>query len=331
MKQFEFFAGIDVSKATLDFSLVEQGSQIFYQRIDNTPKSIRQLLKLLQKEHCMKMDQIIFCMEYTGIYTNHLLQVLQESEAAIWMESAVHIQRSVGMQRGKNDKIDAKKIALYAYKNRDDIKIWQPSRENLQKLKQLLGIRKKLIKAKVNLKKPLEELSFLPVAQQKTLKSSYKATLNALEKDLDKIDKEIDHTIKEDSKLQHLFNLVTSVKGIGRVSAIQVIVATNEFKSIAEAKKFACYAGVAPFEHTSGTSIIGRSHVSNMADKSIKCALHMAALSATRYPGELRDYYLNKVEQGKNKMSVLNAVRNKLVHRIFACVRDNRPYQQVYI
>ena len=88
------------------------------------------------------------------------------------------------------------------------------------------------------------------------MKNSCKATLNALEKDLDKIDKEIDQTIKEDPQLQHLFRLVTSVKGIGRVTAIQAIVATNEFKSITEAKKFACYAGVAPFEHTSGTSIM---------------------------------------------------------------------------
>ena len=63
-----------------------------------------------------------------------------------------------------------------------------------------------------------------------------------------------------------------------------------------------------------------------MADKNLKTTLHMAAMAAVREVGELQEYYLRKVGQGKNKMSVLNAVRNKLIHRVFACVRDNRYY-----
>ncbi len=329
MKQFEFFVGIDVSKATLDFSVVQGGKQIFYQRTENKPKAIRKLLKLLSKEHCPELFQAVFCMEYTGIYNNHLLQVLNDQQFTIRMESAMQIKRSMGVQRGKNDKVDAKRIALYAYKNRDDVKVWQPSREELQKLKQLLSIRKRLIKAKTNLKKPLEELSFLSPEQQKTLKNSCKSTLNALDKDLEKVNKEIDQAIRDDDQLRHLFTPVTSVKGIGRVSAIQMMVTTNEFKSITEAKKFACFAGIAPFEYTSGTSVVGKAHVSNMADKSVKCALHMAALAAVRESGELQDYFLRKVEEGKNKMAVINAVRNKLIHRVFACVRDNRLYRPV--
>ncbi|MGY5850963.1 transposase [Salegentibacter sp. F14] len=143
------------------------------------------------------------------------------------------------------------------------------------------------------------------------------------------MDNKIKQTINEDEHLKKLYKLVTSVKGIGKVSAIQIIVATNEFRSITEAKKFACFAGVAPFEHTSGTSVNGRAHVSHMADKSIKCALHMAALAAVRESGELQDYFLRKVGEGKNKMSVINAVRNKLILRVFACVRNNRLYRPV--
>ena len=161
------------------------------------------------------------------------------------------------------------------------------------------------------------------------LKSSLKPSVTALKKDLKKVDEQIQTLIKEDSELTRLFQLTTSVKGIGKVTATHIIVATNEFKSITEAKKFACYAGVAPFEHTSGTSINGRTHVSNMADKTMKSALHMAALCAIHYQGELQDFYLRKIEEGKNKMAVINAVRNKLIHRVFACVRDNRMYQPI--
>lgn len=106
-----------------------------------------------------------------------------------------------------------------------------------------------------------------------------------------------------------------------------MIIATNEFKDISDPKKFACYAGVAPFEHTSGTSIRGKSRVSHKANKPMKTLLHMSALVAVNYNDDLKQYYQRKLQENKNKMSVLNAIRNKLIHRVFACVRENRLYQ----
>jgi transposase len=325
MNCFNYFIGIDVSKATLDVALVKDGKQVFYEKLDNKPQAIKQLLKRLLKQ-CGDLSQILFCMECTGVYNNHLLQILGDEQLAVWMESAIQIKRSMGIQRGKNDKADSQKIALYAFKNRYDIKLWEPSREQLQKLKQLMNIRTRLIRTKSNLKKPLLELSFHSPLEQKIFKNSYKATLKAIDKDIIKVDAEINKTIQEDQLLRRLMDVVTSVKGIGRVTAVQVIVTTNEFKSITEAKKFACYAGVAPFEHSSGTSVRGRTRVSKMADVSMKCNLHMAALASIRGAGDLQDYFLRKIEEGKNKMSVLNAIRNKLIHRIFACVREDRFY-----
>ncbi|WP_027420416.1 transposase, partial [Crocinitomix catalasitica] len=99
---------------------------------------------------------------------------------------------------------------------------------------------------------------------------------------------------------------------------------------IKEAKKYACYSGVVPFDYSSGTSVNKRSRVSPMANKSIKTILHMAAMSAIQCEGDLKHYYLRKVAEGKNKMSVLNAVRNKLILRIFSCVNQNRIYQKKF-
>lgn len=89
----------------------------------------------------------------------------------------------------------------------------------------------------------------------------------------------------------------------------------------------ACYSGVVPFANQSGTSINGKHRVSSYADKSIKTTLHLAAMSAIRLKNDLREYYLRKVAEGKNKMSVLNAIRNKIIHRIFAVIRSQIPYQ----
>ena len=118
---------------------------------------------------------------------------------------------------------------------------------------------------------------------------------------------------------------------MGKVTAVQIIVDTNEFKDIREGKKYACHSGVVPFEHRSGSSVHLRSRVSHLANKCTKTLLHMAALSPIRMAGEMKEYYQRKVAEGKNKMSVMSSIRNKLILRVFACVRNNRVYQKNYV
>ncbi|KAA6312652.1 hypothetical protein EZS27_036450, partial [termite gut metagenome] len=112
---------------------------------------------------------------------------------------------------------------------------------------------------------------------------------------------------------------------------VKMIVETNAFRDFTDARKFCLHAGVALFSYTSGSSIRSRNRVSQRADKSIKSLLQMGALTvATRSKGELHEYYLRKVSEGKNKMSVLNAVRGKLVYRMFAVIRNNKFYEKNY-
>ena len=91
----------------------------------------------------------------------------------------------------------------------------------------------------------------------------------------------------------------------------------------------ACYSGVAPFKYQSGTSIKGRAKVSHLANKSIKALLHMAAISVIRLDGDLAGYYHRKVAESKHKMLVLNAVRNKILKRVYSCIRENRNYEKI--
>ena len=119
------------------------------------------------------------------------------------------------------------------------------------------------------------------------------------------------------------------MQAVGIQTAAQIIIRTNEFRVINDAKKFACYCGVAPFTKESGL-FKGRARVSPMANKKLKKLLHMSALSAINYNTDMKQYYQRKVAEGKNKMSVINAVRNKLIHRIFTCVNQNRKYENIY-
>ena len=326
--EFKHFIGIDVSKDTLDFSLVVGGEKQFHLQTTNSKKAIMQVVKQLKQSHTT-LSETIFCMEHTGLYNEHLLSTLSSLKANIWLESSLHIKQSSGLQRGKNDKIDSLRIALFAYKNREEAKLWEAPRQAIVQLKHLSTLRSRLMRAIKQLQDPLREnKSFMPKDLAMKLSMHSKASLKGLKADLKKINDSILAIIKEDQRLNYLFSLVTSVDGIGPVTATQVLISTNEFKNFHSAKQFACYAGVAPFEHRSGTSVRGKTRVSNMANKTLKKLLFMASLSASQIKGEMNDYFIRKTQQGKNKMSVLNAIRNKLILRIFACVKDNRPYSK---
>jgi transposase len=328
---FEYFIGIDVSKNELDFSVVKSGTELFHIQTANSLDGIRAFIKKIKSEVVFDFDRCLFCMEHTGIYNSHLLNYLTKKKAHVCVESAIHIKQSSGLQRGKNDRVDSLRIAMYAYKNREEIKLWQPKREVIRRLISLTALRSRIVNVLKQLKTPLgEDEDFIDNNIQKKTRKLCDTSIKTLEKDLDKVDKEIEDIFQSDPELNRLFSIVTSVGGVGKVTATQIIISTNEFKGITEGKKFACYSGVAPFEHSSGSSIRGKARVSRMANKKIKTLLHMAAISSLVRKGEMREYFDRKVKEGKNKMSVINAIRNKIVLRIFACVKENRKYEKNY-
>jgi transposase len=330
--EFEFFIGIDVSKNELDFSVQQGKLFLFHTEIANEPAAINTLLKEIVKLKDFSLSKTIFCLEHTGIYSNHLLSCLYQKKANICLESASQIKKSLGSLRGKNDKVDSMRIASYAYKNRDELRLWAPRREEVQQLAHLSSTRSRLIKAKKILKTPLKEYgSFLKKKAVKQNTDVCNKALKGIEASLEHVEKSIMAIINADPELKRLFTLVTSVVGIGKVTAVQLIVTTNEFKDINNAKAYACYAGLVPYLEESGV-FKGKGRISHMANKKVKTLLHMAALVAIQYNDELRLYYERKVNiEKKNKMSVINAVRNKLVQRIFSCVNQNRKYEKNYL
>jgi transposase len=330
--EFEFFIGIDVSKNKLDFSVQQGKSYLFHREIVNEPEAIKGLIREISRLNGLSLNHAVFCMEHTGIYSNHLLSCLYQKKANICLEAATQIKKSLGNLRGKNDKVDSQRIATYAYKNRDELRLWSPRREEVQQLAHLSSTRSRLIKAKKMLKTPLKEYgAFVKKRSTKQNTAVCNKALGGIEASLEHVETAIMNIINADPELKRLFTLVTSVVGIGKVTAVQLIVTTNEFKDINNAKSYACYAGLVPYLEESGV-FKGKGRVSHMANKKVKTLLHMAALVAIQYNDELRLYYERKVNiEKKNKMSVINAVRNKLVQRIFSCVNQNRKYEKNYL
>jgi transposase len=326
MQTYQNFIGIDVSKDHLDIALLQEGKLVNHQRIDNNLKTIRTYLSSFQNLY--EIRESLFCMEHTGIYINWLLVALNDFNCAIWVENALHIKRSIGVKRGKNDKVDSERIAVYAFRFQDKANLYCPSSEQLESLKILQTLRKTLVNQKKELETYVNERSqFSKNSIQKLIEKNSKSTLEHLTLRIEEIEKEMNQIIKDDPQLKELYQLTTSVTGVGKVTAIQLLVATDGFTKFDTAKQLACYCGVVPFENSSG-KFKGKPRVSKMANKSLKTVLHMCALSDLRVEGELRTYYLRKIAEGKNKMSVINALRNKIIQRIFACVKNKVLYDR---
>lgn len=329
--EFTYFIGTDVSKNELDFAVMQGKVLLFHREVLNKEEAIRSFVKELLKLPGFELDKAVFCMEHTGIYNNPLLACLHKKKANICLEAAMQIRNSLGTIRGKNDKVDAIRIAEYACKNREELRLWQPKRDVVQRLAHLSATRSRLLTVQKLLKTPLKEsLGFVSkkfVGQNTQLCTR---TLNSIQADLKKAEDAIGQIVANDPELSRLFGIITSVTGVGIVTATQIVITTNEFRDIKDPKKFACYSGVAPFPRESGM-LKGKAHVSHMANKTVKTLLHMSSLVAIRYNDELKKYYERKTtEENKNKMSVINAVRNKLILRIFACVNQNRKYDKTY-
>ena len=150
--------------------------------------------------------------------------------------------------------------------------------------------------------------------------------LRGLERSKEKVETRMLEIINEDPEIKSLYDLVTSVKCVGNVLATELLVYTHGFTRMQNNRQLSCYCGIAPFDHSSGTSVRGRTGTSNFANMNLKSTLHLAAISATQYVPEIKKYYERKVAEGKNKMCVINAIRNKLIHRILAVVKRGSPY-----
>lgn len=331
---YRFCVGVDVSKSTLDVAIIDEQhkEEVYHVKVSNGDDGIQEMLVWLKaKQTEFSIEHTLFCMEATGLYCYPLLQFLYQNKAAIWVENAIQIKRSLGILRGKNDKVDALRIAQYALKNMDRVRLWEPTRQAVDKLKHLAALRERLVETKKRLLVPVEEFRQMGNnTMVKMLEKSMRKSIKAIESDLEGIENQMKEIIDNDDQLRKLYELVTSVVGIGFVTATNLIVHTNEFKVLNDSRKLACYCGIAPFEHSSGSSVKGKTRVSHMANKKLKTNLHMASLSGVRKDEELKKYYERKVAEGKNKMSVLNAVKNKLVARVIAVVKRGTPYEINY-
>ena len=316
--------GIDVSKLTIDAYLkLAQAHAVF----SNDTKGFRQLVKWIMKHTDCKTEELLICFETTGLYSLQLASFLSQSNIDFVMENPIQIKRSMGLVRGKDDHVDSKRIAEYAYMRKEKLKLTQLPSEELVKMQNLLAIRERMIRQKAGYQASLGEYKRVLVQmQQKDFFLLLNNMINALKKQIRKAEETLIEIIHSSSKLLNIYTLLTSIKGIGVILAANIMVTTICFTKFNDSRKYACYCGTAPFKYSSGTSINGRTKVSQMANKKMKALFNLAALSAIQHDPELKLYFDNRMANGANGMSTINIIRNKIIHRVFAVVKRGTPY-----
>ena len=193
----------------------------------------------------------------------------------------------------------------------------------IKKLRGLINERERIVKMQTTEKIVLKELK---IQNSSTTIERIKIRLSIFARDIALIEREMKQVIKNEDVVFNNYLLVRSIIGIGLVNSILFIIYSNNFQGFDNARKYACYSGIAPFENTSGTSIRGKTRVSHLANKRLKANLSNAARSAIQNDPELRKYYDRKAKEGKDHGIIMNAVKFKLVTRVFAVVKRGTPF-----
>lgn len=326
-----WFNGIDISMEHIDVVLLnEQTPELINEKqFTNNLKGFSSMKQWMSK-HNASITDTLFCMEHTGNYGLLLFAWLTQIGADFCVESGLQIKRSLGITRGKNDKVDAHRIATYALTQKLKIRPYVLASKNLVQLKQLLTYRDQLVRTRSGFKNSLkshkqyEQLSDLDYVTK-----NIQLRIKQLTEDIDAVEKQISDIIDADNELKKNYRLATSVKGIGFVIAAFMLVTTNNFTSFDNGRRYACYSGIAPFENSSG-KIKGKAKVSHLANKKMKTLLSNGANSAKSFDPELKLYYERKRLEGKEHKLIINAISCKLVNRVFAVVRRGSPFVLTY-
>lgn len=322
---FKNFVGIDVSKATID-AFIHGANQ--HRQFPNAGRGFEAMCVWIRKvTGSDDLSGTHFSFEHTGLYSLPLAFYLEEAELHFSMVSALRIKRTLGMARGKNDMIDAKRIAEHGYLYRESLPLTSLPAKEIMQLQSLLALRDRLVRHRAGFEVTQhEQMLFLQKSPVHDLYGVYDEMRNHLTEQITRIDGTIRVIVNGSRELKSTFDLITTIKGVGKTVALYMIVFTHNFTRFENWRKFACYCGTAPFENTSGVTYVGKTRVSTMANRQVKKMLHMAAVTASIHDKEMRDYYQRRVDGGKSKMATLNIIRNKILSRVFAVALRKSPY-----
>lgn len=325
--------GIDISKEKCNLCYRSGLEIVREEECSNDVKALKKTFKSALKTLGTAMDEVLICAEYTGRYIYPLTVACQELDIFLWMDDPTRIKNSMGLTRGKNDAIDAARIAEYAFRYSDKAVRYAIPDAALVSMKNLLSDREFLLTDKKRYQAQLsDQKRYMAPGDFKHKNSRWKKVIKSIDEQIASIDDEIETLIAADPVLARQKELLVSIDGIGERIAINMLAITGGFTRFQNARQFCSFAGLTPYKYDSGTSVRSKAKISKRSNQTMKALLHLSAVNvATRMKGgEYKDYYERKLKEGKHVMCIINVLRAKLVHRMFSVIRRDIEYTKQY-
>ena len=312
--------GIDVSHTTLDVSYQNNLGELFYLKVGNNNNGFKKIL-----EHTGTGYH--FVMEATGVYYIRLAFWLHEQGCKLSVVNALSIKRYIQMhlERNKSDKKDAAWICRYAIEQRPDY--WEMPDSAYFECKQLYNTIREYAEQIKRFNNQLHSLKLLPIPSKDTIRSLEKMK-DHLAKEMDNLETKLEIQLAQWQPAQ--LKNVGSIKGIGKRATAMLIVFTQGFKYTHNHRQLISFAGLAPSEYSSGTSIHGKSRIYKRGGKNLRDVLYMCSMNAIKTNPACKALYERLRANGKTGKQGLIAVCNKLLKQVFAVVKSNSLYQPNY-
>nr|WP_321451325.1 IS110 family transposase [uncultured Carboxylicivirga sp.] len=315
MNKNKHFIGIDISKKVFDV----WSNRLGHKQFKNNQEGFSKFVLLL--------DSKCWCvMEYTSTYYNQLALFLHENKIAVSVVNPLVIKRFIQMklQNNKTDKSDAKLIVNYA--EEQNLIKWQPLPKYINECKELYTTISLYYKQSTALKNKLQ--SFMDNAIKGKVITSLKRQIRTIHSEIQLLEKELEERIKTHE--QELLSNLSSIPGIGKKTAILLIVCTNGFKTFENAKQLSAYFGLSPIITMSGSSVRGKARISKKGNSLVRNHLFMCSFTACMRNPQCKALFDRIVAKGKSKKLALIAVTNKLLSQSLAVAKSGVRYDPNY-
>ena len=317
MDKIKHFYGVDISKSFFD--VVDQNGK--HDQFSNDVKGFRSILKLIKKDSLIVMEATVY-------YHYRLAQYLYEKGIPVSVVNPLSVKRFIQMKLSKlkTDKSDAKAICEYAQAT--EVLLYTARNAVQAECLQLFSLQDLYLKQRTAIKNKIHEEKALGTPS-KTVSRSLIRMLKHLEKELAQIESKLESLVSQTQEDQ--LEQLTSIPGMGKTTALLLIVLTDGFTSFENARQLCCYSGLKPTIRQSGTSVRGRSRISKVGNRKLRNLLFMCSFTACRTNKACRELFERIVEKGKSKKLALIAVCNKLLKQAIAIAKSGTYYQENYM
>jgi transposase len=313
------FAGIDVSKDTLDACLLLPGGTVKEATFGNDPRGHVALLSWADRH--ARGAAVHFCLEATGPYSEAPAIALADAGRLVSVVNPTRVKYA-GLMRGRGNKTDAADARLIAeYAARERPPAWQPPPPEVRELQALV--------------RRLDDLAGLAAREKGRLASpaltrdvrkSVERTVKLLEQEAARVRAAADELIAATPALAADRDLLETIPGVGRQTATTILAELPAVGRLPRAESAAAYCGLAPAEFRSGTSVRKRTRLSKAGNPRLRKALFLPTQTAVRFNPILKGFFERLVKAGKPKMQAIGACMRKLVMVCYGVLKNRAPF-----